>query len=40
MIGTILIAAGIVVLASVIWLIIGAVRYGTRTIDPRDYEDD
>lgn len=40
MIGTILLTAGIVVLASVVWLIVGAVRYRTRTIDPRDYEDD
>jgi len=40
MIGTILLTAGIVVLASVVLLIIGAYRYSQRTIRPEDYEDD
>lgn len=31
---------GIIALVVIVWLFVGAVRYGTRTIDPRDYEDD
>lgn len=30
----------IVVIAAAISLVVGAVRYGTRTIHPEDYEDD
>lgn len=40
MTGTILITASIIVLSVIVWAIVGAWRYGTRTIRPEDYEDD
>lgn len=39
MIATILIVAGVVVLIPVVCVVVGAVRYGTRTIHPEDYEE-
>lgn len=30
---------GIIALVVIIWAVVGAVRYGTRTIRPEDYEE-
>lgn len=37
-----MILALVIIIAAlvVMWAVIGAVRYGTRTIRPEDYEDD